>query len=62
LMVALATGYLGQAVANLRLLFTHWWVVGIRPLPELTLESGRAPKLAYAVPIAVGLVVTLWLR
>src|ERR1700720_3494028 len=37
LMVALATGYLGQAVANLRLLFTHWWVVGIRPLPELTL-------------------------
>jgi prepilin peptidase CpaA len=62
LMVALATGYLGQALANLRLLFTHWWVVGIRPLPELTLKSSRAPKLAYAVPIAVGLVVMLWLQ
>ena len=62
LMVALATGYLGQAVANLRLLFTHWWVVGIRPLPELTLKNGHAPKLAYAVPITAGLLVMLWLQ
>jgi prepilin peptidase CpaA len=62
LTVALATGYLGQAVRNLRLLFTHWWVVGIRPLPELTLKSGHAPKLAYALPITAGLLVMLWLR
>jgi prepilin peptidase CpaA len=62
LLVALATGYLRQAVANLRLLFTHWWVVGIRPLPELTLKNGHAPKLAYAVPITAGLLVMLWLQ
>ena len=62
LAVALATGYLGRAVANLRLLLTHWWVVGIRPLPELTLRGSRAPKLAYAVPIAAGLLVMLWLQ
>jgi prepilin peptidase CpaA len=62
LTVALATGYLKQAVLNLWLLLTHWWVVGIRPLPELTLKGGRAPKLAYALPITAGLLVMLWLR
>jgi prepilin peptidase CpaA len=62
LTVALATGYLEQAVMNLRLLATHWWVVGIRSLPELTLKSGHAPKLAYALPITAGLLVMLWLR
>jgi prepilin peptidase CpaA len=62
LIVALATGYLGQAVTNLRLLVTYWQVVGIRPLPELTLKSGHGPRLPYAVPIAAGLLVMLWLQ
>jgi prepilin peptidase CpaA len=62
LIVALASGYLGQAVTNLRLLVTHWQVVGIRPLPELTLKSGHGPRLPYAVPIAAGLLVMLWLQ
>jgi prepilin peptidase CpaA len=62
LIVALATGYLGQAVTNLRLLVTYWHVVGIRPLPELTLKSGHGPRLPYAVPIAAGLLVMLWLQ
>lgn len=60
--VALAAGYLTQAVSNLRLLITHWRVTGIRPLGELTLKTDRAPKLAYALPITAGLLVTLWLR
>lgn len=62
LIVALATGYLGRAVTNLRMLVTYWQVVGIRPLPELTLKSGCAPRLPYAVPIAAGLLVMLWLQ
>jgi prepilin peptidase CpaA len=62
LMVAVANGYLRQAVANLRLLFIHWRVVGIRPLSELTLQGGHAPRLAYALPITAGLLVMLWLR
>jgi prepilin peptidase CpaA len=62
LIVALATGYLGRAVANLRLLVTYWRVVGIRPLPELTLQGGHAPRLPYAVPITAGLLVMLWLQ
>jgi prepilin peptidase CpaA len=59
---ALVNGYLTQAVRNVYLLLTHWRVVGVRPLPELTLDHGRAPRLAYAVPILAGMMVTLWLR
>lgn len=62
ILFSLATGYLTQALANVRLLLTHWSVNGVRPLPELTLEHGRGPRLAYAVPILAGTVVTLWLH
>ncbi|MGE0460838.1 MAG: prepilin peptidase [Vicinamibacterales bacterium] len=58
--VALWHGYLRQALRNLRTLFGHWWLVGIRPLPELTLDAGKGLRLPYALPIMVGLVVTLW--
>jgi prepilin peptidase CpaA len=60
LALALRRGYLGQAWRNIRMLMTHWWLFGVRPLPELTLEAGRGLRLPYALPIAAGLVVTLW--
>jgi len=62
LVVALATGYLRQALRNVWLLLAHWRVVGIRPLPELTLERSRAPRLPFALPIAVGVAAAIWLR
>jgi prepilin peptidase CpaA len=62
LMVAWVRGYLRQALANLRLLLTHWRVAGVTPLKEVTLAGSKAPKLAYAVPIFVGTVITLWLQ
>jgi prepilin peptidase CpaA len=62
ILVSLATGYLSQALANVRLLITHWTVNGVRPLPELTLQHGRSPRLAYGVPILAGTMVRLWLR
>jgi prepilin peptidase CpaA len=62
LIVALATGYLRKAVANLRMLITYWQIVGLRPLPELTLQGGHSPRLPYAVPITAGLMVMLWLK
>ena len=62
ILVALAYGYLKTALINLWTLLMHWRVVGIRPLPEVTLEGARGPRLAYAIPIAIGTVVTLWLR
>lgn len=60
--VALARGYLRQALGNLRGLARFWMIVGVRPEPSLTLAHGRGPRLPYALPILAGLVVTLWQR
>jgi prepilin peptidase CpaA len=62
LVVSLMHGYLRTAVTNLWMLLMHWRISGIQPLPAVTLEGGRGPRLAYAVPIAIGTVTTLWLK
>jgi prepilin peptidase CpaA len=62
LAVAVARGYLRRALINIRLLLTHWRVAGLHALPELTIHSASAPKLAYGVSILAGTVVTVWLR
>ena len=61
LAVALGHGYLRTALRNLWMLLMHWRVMGVRPLEGVTLHGTRGPRLAYAVPIAVGTMVTLWL-
>lgn len=61
--VAAANGYLKTALTNVYLLLMHWRVAGLQPLDSVSLEgSNSAPRLAYALPICAGLVVTLWLR
>ena len=61
LAVAGFSGYLRQALRNVWGLLLYWRVAGVQPLPELTLSSpSRAPRLAYAVPVLTGLMVTLW--
>ena len=60
IIVALSAGYLRQAFTNLWRMIMHWRIAGVEPVPELTLEGGRGPRLAYAIPIFVGLLVTLW--
>lgn len=62
LVVALAHGYLRTALRNMWMLLMHWRICGIQPLPAITLEGGRGPRLAYAIPIAIGTVATLWLK
>lgn len=62
LVVALAHGYLSKAVQNIFLVLTHWRVIGVRPIASLSLEQAEGPRLAYAVPIAVGLLAALWRR
>ena len=62
IVVALATGYLRAAVDNVYLLLSHFWVAGVRPHPELTLERGKGPRLPYALPIAAGALAAMWLR
>lgn len=59
--VLISQRYVSQAYWNLWLLFTFWRTNGVRPLPSLTLQAGTGPKLAYAIPIAVGALTTLWL-
>lgn len=62
--VAWSRGYAKQAFANLWGLLGYWRLAGVRPHPGLTLEAAGAgtPRLPYALPIAAGLVLTLWLR
>jgi len=62
LVVALLCGYLGTALRNIWLLMAHWRVSGLRPLGDVSLAEGSGPRLAYAVPIFIGTVVTLWLH
>jgi prepilin peptidase CpaA len=58
--VALSRGYLKTALHNVAGALRYWGSAGIRPVPGLTLESGTAPRLAYAIPILAGTLVTLW--
>ena len=59
--VALARGYLRTALRNVFFILTYWRSVGIRPVPNFTLDSPKTPRLAYAIPIFAGTVMTLWL-
>ena len=58
--VAVSRGYLRTALSNVALMFGYWSHVGIKRVPGLTLEASGAPRLAYAIPILVGTVVTIW--
>lgn len=60
LALAVGRGYLRQAFSNMWLMLMHWRVAGPGPVPGLTLRDGRAPRLAYAIPIAMGALCTLW--
>jgi prepilin peptidase CpaA len=62
LVVAILTGYLGQACRNILALLGYWRAVGLRPMTELTLASSRGPRLAYATAIFAGTIATIWLR
>jgi prepilin peptidase CpaA len=64
LVLAFSRGYARQAFGNLWGLLSYWRVAGLKPHPGLTLESAGkgVPRLPYALPITVGLLVTLWLH
>jgi prepilin peptidase CpaA len=62
LIVSLYHGYLRQALTNVWMMLLTWRTSGFQPVSGLTLRDATAPRLAYAVPIAIGLVCTLWRR
>jgi prepilin peptidase CpaA len=59
--VAAAHAYLRTLLGNVQALLTTWMLVGVRPVSGITLEDASGPRLAYAIPITAGAVVTLWL-
>ena len=62
LAVALSRNYLGTALRNIWTMLVSWWLMGPRPVPSMTLADSKAPRLAYAIPMMIGTVVTLWRR
>lgn len=64
LLVALRHGYAREAFSNVWGLLVYWRIAGLRPHPALSLDSRTAGtvRLPYALPIAAGLVMTLWLK
>jgi prepilin peptidase CpaA len=62
LAVAVGYGYLGQALTNISWMFQFWRSQGPKPVPQVTLATHKGPRLAYAIPVFAGLMVTLWLK
>lgn len=60
--VALLSGYLKKALINVWGLLCFWRVAGVRPLDEMTLSAPGSPRIAYALPIAIGSLLALWLK
>jgi prepilin peptidase CpaA len=62
LAVALRHRYLRTAYQNVWVLLATWRVQGFTPIDQVTLESSRGPRLAYAVAIFAGTAAAVYLR
>jgi prepilin peptidase CpaA len=62
LIVSARHGYTRQAFRNVWGLLSYWRVMGVKPHPELMLGATKSPRLPYALPMAAGLGIALWLR
>jgi len=60
LVVATSRGHLRTLFRNIGNMLLFWYVAGPKPVPEQTLERSTSPRLAYAIPIFVGTVITIW--
>jgi prepilin peptidase CpaA len=53
---------LGATLNNVWGLIGFWRVAGIRPHPDLTLDTPGGIRLPYALPMALGALMALWWR
>jgi prepilin peptidase CpaA len=60
--VAWRAGYLRTALRNIYDFLTFWKTFGLKPIEGFDLDHAQAPRLAYALPVLTGLMVTLWLQ
>jgi prepilin peptidase CpaA len=61
-LVACRRRYMAQAWTNVCCAFMQWRLTGFGRVDGLTVSDSPGPRLAYAVPMLVGLGVTLWLQ
>lgn len=61
LLLVAATGRFRDTAAGLFVMFSHWQASGPSSVPGMTLKESSGPRLAYAIPITLGTMVTLWL-
>jgi prepilin peptidase CpaA len=61
IVVAFSRGYLRMAFANILEMLRYWRESGLRQVPNFTLDTPDAPRLAYALPMLLGVMVTVWL-
>lgn len=62
LAVALGRGYTRKLFSNVWSMLMFWRIAGLRTHPVFTIDSAHAVRLPYALPIAAGLVATIWLQ
>jgi prepilin peptidase CpaA len=62
LAVALARGYARTALKNLGTILRIWSLAGVQPVEGLTLADKTSVRLPYALPLAAGALVTLWMQ
>lgn len=62
IVASLARGYFNRMFTNLWGLLMFWRIAGLQPMPGLTLRTAESPRLPYALAIAAGTGMALWLR
>jgi len=62
LVVSFARGYTSTALGNVGRILRSWLVTGIHPVEGLTLDSSSGPRLPYALALATGTIVTIWMQ
>jgi hypothetical protein len=62
LAVAFGRGYSRSAARNLGAMLRLWSAGGVQPVAGLTLADRASVRIPYAVPLAAGALMTLWLH
>jgi prepilin peptidase CpaA len=62
LFVALTRGYATTALRNVGTILRLWSMTGVQPVEGLTLADKSSVRVPYALPLAAGTLLTLWLN
>ena len=60
--LTLGRGVFVRTLGNVRFILTQWRLAGVAPVEGFTLADSASVRLPYALPLACGLLVALWLQ